>query len=103
MADLCGFGKPVAEVPVGYIPAAAADDIGDMSDLTTLPPGMVGRHEAARMIGVAGRTFSAWEKQGRIRCGRLVAPPDVSTSCPRLAVHRKSEMRFIPSHSGCSL
>ncbi len=44
-------------------------------DLSFPPPGTVDRHEAARMFGVAGRTFSEWEKQGRITCGRLVSIP----------------------------
>jgi hypothetical protein len=39
------------------------------------PPGTVDRHEAARIFGVAARTFSGWQTQGRITCGRLVSVP----------------------------
>jgi DNA-binding transcriptional MerR regulator len=37
------------------------------------PPGMVDRRAAARMFGTSERTFSTWEKEGRITCGRFVA------------------------------
>src|SRR5687768_9387452 len=39
------------------------------------PPGMVDRREAARMFGVSSRTWSTWELEGRITCGRLVSTP----------------------------
>lgn len=47
-------------------------------DLSFPPPGTVDRHEAARMLGVSARTFSTWEKEGRITCGRLVSVPGQS-------------------------
>ena len=45
------------------------------------PPGFVGRHEACRMFGVAIRTWTTWEREGRITCGRLVAAPDKPGRC----------------------
>lgn len=42
------------------------------SNKSSLPPGFVGREEAARMLGVAERTFSTQGNEGRIACGRLV-------------------------------
>src|SRR4051794_41655443 len=35
------------------------------ADVSFPPPGTVDRHEAARMLGLGGRTFSEWEKEGR--------------------------------------
>jgi hypothetical protein len=37
--------------------------------------GYVDRHGARRLFGVAERTWSQWEKQGRITCGRMIALP----------------------------
>lgn len=47
-------------------------------NLTFPPAGTVDRHEAARMFGVAERTFSELEKQGRITCGRYISIPGKS-------------------------
>jgi len=43
-----------------------------LADMASPTPGTVDRHEAARMFGVADRTWSTWEKEGKITCGRLV-------------------------------
>jgi hypothetical protein len=45
------------------------------TDVSFPPPGTVERHDAARMLGTSERTFSTWEKQGRINCGRIVSIP----------------------------
>jgi hypothetical protein len=34
------------------------------------PDGFVDRHEAARILGMAERTLSTWEREGRVACGR---------------------------------
>jgi hypothetical protein len=39
------------------------------------PAGFVDRHEAARMFGVSGRTWSVWEVERGITCGKTVAVP----------------------------
>jgi len=56
-------------------PVEALERMMRESDLRFPPEGTVDRHEAARMFGVAGRTFSTWELEGRIGCGRLVSVP----------------------------
>lgn len=45
------------------------------ADVSFPPPGLADRHEAARIFGVSDRTFSTWEKDGRIGCGRLMSVP----------------------------
>ena len=40
-----------------------------------VPPGYVGRVEAAAMLGMVGRTFVRWQTEGWITCGRWARPP----------------------------
>jgi hypothetical protein len=40
------------------------------------PPGMVERDDACQMFGIAEKTWSEWERKGRITCGRYFPLPD---------------------------
>jgi hypothetical protein len=44
-----------------------------LAQMTFPPPGTLTCDDAARMFGVAKRTWSSWQKEGRITCGRLVS------------------------------
>ena len=46
-----------------------------LNDTPFPPPGMVDRHGAAEILGMAERTFSTREAEGRVTCGRIVAVP----------------------------
>jgi hypothetical protein len=46
------------------------------ADAAWPPPGMVDRHEACAMFGVAISAWMRWEKIGRITCGRFFPLPD---------------------------
>lgn len=43
-----------------------------LKDMSSPATGTVDRHEAARMFGASERTWSTWEKEGKITCGRLI-------------------------------
>ena len=46
-----------------------------MSDAAFPPPGFIDRDEAARMFGVAARTWADWEGAGKVDCGRWFKLP----------------------------
>jgi hypothetical protein len=78
---------------------------GDQTPAAFPPEGFVDRHQAARMLGVARRTLSTWESEGRIPCGRSVAVPGKPgtqkvyplDAIQRLAEQVKLERVFPPS------
>jgi hypothetical protein len=47
----------------------------ELTDAPFPPPGTVDRHNAAEILGVAERTISTWEAEGRLTCGRVVSIP----------------------------
>jgi hypothetical protein len=54
---------------------------------TPFPPaGFVDRHEAARMFGVAAKTWGDWERRGRVSGGRLVPVPGTPTRVKLYAI-----------------
>ena len=54
---------------------------------TPFPPaGFVDRHEAARMFGVAAKTWGDWERRGRVSGGRLVPVPGAPTRVKLYAI-----------------
>jgi hypothetical protein len=58
------------------------------------PPGFVDRHQAARLFGVAAKTWGEWERRGRVSGGRLVPIPGSGTRVKLYAVddlHRQLE------------
>ena len=55
------------------------------------PPGMVDRHEACAMFGVSIGAWMAWERKGRITCGRFYPLPDDSQG-GRCKLYPKDEL-----------
>lgn len=76
-----GGGRMVPKPPMGTrVKLYAIDDLRRRLEESKAPPvfppeGFVDQLAAARILGMAKRTLSTWEREGRVACGRVVPIP----------------------------
>jgi hypothetical protein len=57
------------------------------------PPGFVGREDACRMFGVALKTWTTWESEGRITCGMFALVPNRPGQCKIYPIEELERVR----------